>query len=168
VSDFVVICIRVVSLIGPWLLSPARKWIKNWTEFNYYYCCCDVTFRYDVTIFDFISTSCSAHTTWPVCSCLSSFLFHLSFQDIWPVRIGTFSTFRIRPSGLFHIRINPELCILQRVCRTSWAGHQTCCKAAATYTRQHKLRRNAGRHRCLEWDSNPRSHCLSGRRHFMF
>jgi hypothetical protein len=35
---------------------------------------------------------------------------------------------------------------------------------AATYTGQHKHRRNADRHRCLEWDSNPRSQCLNGRR----
>jgi hypothetical protein len=36
----------------------------------------------------------------------------------------------------------------------------------ATYT-EHKHRINADRHPCLEWDSNLRSPCSSGRRHFM-
>jgi hypothetical protein len=31
----------------------------------------------------------------------------------------------------------------------------------------HKRRINADRHPCLEWDSNPRSQCLSVRRHFV-
>jgi hypothetical protein len=35
------------------------------------------------------------------------------------------------------------------------------------HTGQHKHRINANRHPCLEWDSNPRSQCLSGRRRFM-
>jgi hypothetical protein len=35
------------------------------------------------------------------------------------------------------------------------------------HTEQHKHRRNAHRHPCLEWDSNPRSQCSSGRRRFM-
>jgi hypothetical protein len=34
------------------------------------------------------------------------------------------------------------------------------------HTEQHKYR-NAHRHPCLEWDSKPRSQCLSGRRQFM-
>jgi hypothetical protein len=38
---------------------------------------------------------------------------------------------------------------------------------AATYTGKHKHRINAHRHPCLEWDSNPQSQCLSGRREFM-
>jgi hypothetical protein len=35
------------------------------------------------------------------------------------------------------------------------------------HTGQHKHRINAHRHPCLEWDSNPRSQCSSGRRRFM-
>jgi hypothetical protein len=38
---------------------------------------------------------------------------------------------------------------------------------AATYTGQHKHRINADIQPSLEWDSNPRSKCLSRRRHFM-
>jgi hypothetical protein len=34
-------------------------------------------------------------------------------------------------------------------------------------TENHKHRINARRHPFLEWDSNPRSQCFSGRRHFM-
>jgi hypothetical protein len=35
------------------------------------------------------------------------------------------------------------------------------------HTEQQKHRINAGRHPCLEWDSNPRSQGPSGRRRFM-
>jgi hypothetical protein len=35
------------------------------------------------------------------------------------------------------------------------------------HTEQHKHRKNAGRHSCCEWDSNPRSQCSSGRRYFV-
>jgi hypothetical protein len=35
------------------------------------------------------------------------------------------------------------------------------------HTGQHKHSINAHRHRCLDWDSNPRSQCYSGRRRFM-
>jgi hypothetical protein len=35
------------------------------------------------------------------------------------------------------------------------------------HTEQQKHRINARRHPCLEWDSNPRSQCSSGRRKFM-
>jgi hypothetical protein len=34
------------------------------------------------------------------------------------------------------------------------------------YTGKHKQRINARKHPCLEWDSNPRSQCLSERRQF--
>jgi hypothetical protein len=71
------------------------------------------------------------------------------------------STFLIGPSGLFLIRINLELWILQTVGRIPWTGDQPCRQAAA-YAGQHKQRRNANRHPCHEWDSNPRSQCLSG------
>jgi hypothetical protein len=40
-------------------------------------------------------------------------------------------------------------------------------RKAATYTGQHKHRRNADRHPRLEWEPNPRSQPVSGRRHFM-
>jgi hypothetical protein len=35
------------------------------------------------------------------------------------------------------------------------------------HTGQHKHRINAYRYPCLEWNSNPRSQCLSGRRQFI-
>jgi hypothetical protein len=35
------------------------------------------------------------------------------------------------------------------------------------HAKQHKHRINAHRHPCLEWDSNPRSECSSGRRQFI-
>jgi hypothetical protein len=76
------------------------------------------------------------------------------------------SALRIRPSGLFSIRINPALWIQQTAGRTPWTGDQPCRKVA-TCTGQHKHRRNAHRHPCLEWDSNPCSQCSNRRRHFM-
>jgi hypothetical protein len=51
----------------------------------------------------------------------------------------------MRPSGLFHTRINLELRILQTVGRTPWTGDQSCRKAV-TYTGQQKRRKNADRH----------------------
>jgi hypothetical protein len=60
------------------------------------------------------------------------------------------------PSGLFPIRTNLELWILQTVGRTPWTGDHLRRKAA-TQTGQQKHRRNADRHPCLEWDSNARS-----------
>jgi hypothetical protein len=36
-------------------------------------------------------------------------------------------------------------------------------REAATCTGQHEYRINANKHACLEWDSNPRPQCLSGR-----
>jgi hypothetical protein len=40
-------------------------------------------------------------------------------------------------------------------------------RKADTYTGQHKHRTKADRHPCLQWDSNPRSQYLSGRRHLI-
>jgi hypothetical protein len=57
--------------------------------------------------------------------------------------------------------------ILQTVGRTPWTGDQPYRKADA-YTGQEKHRINEDRHLCLEWDSNPRFHCLSGRRHPLY
>jgi hypothetical protein len=43
-----------------------------------------------------------------------------------------------------------------------WSAH----RKVATYTGQHH-EKNAVMQPCLEWDSNPQSHCLIGRRHLM-
>jgi hypothetical protein len=53
-----------------------------------------------------------------------------------------------------------KLWILWTTGRTPWTGDQPCSKAA-TNTEQHKRRRNADRHPCLEWDSNSREYILS-------
>jgi hypothetical protein len=39
-------------------------------------------------------------------------------------------------------------------------------QGSCLYTEQHKHRINARRHLCLEWDSNPRSQCSTGRKRF--
>jgi hypothetical protein len=78
---------------------------------------------------------------------------------------SSFSSLIIRLSGLFPFRINPEI-MKTVVGRTFWTRDKLCRKAA-TYAGQHKHRRNAERYRCLEWDSNPRFQCLSGRRYTM-
>jgi hypothetical protein len=41
--------------------------------------------------------------------------------------------------------------------RTPWTGNQPVARPLP----------NTNRHPCLEWDSNPRSQCSRGRRHFM-
>jgi hypothetical protein len=58
-----------------------------------------------------------------------------------------------------------ELWIIVRAGRTPWTVYESCRKAAS-YTGRHKYRRNADRYPFPEWDSNPWSQCLSGRRHF--
>jgi hypothetical protein len=73
---------------------------------------------------------------------------------MFPFYSSSPSTFCIRPSDLFPIRINQELWSLQTVGRTPWTGDQPCRKAA-TYTGQHKYRINADRHPCLKLYSNP-------------
>jgi hypothetical protein len=47
--------------------------------------------------------------------------------------------------------------------RSPWTRDQPVVRPLPT----HKYRINADKHRCLEWDSNPRSQGSSGRRHFM-
>jgi hypothetical protein len=51
--------------------------------------------------------------------------------------------------------------ILHKVTRTPWKGDHPVASPLPTH------RINAQRHLCLEWDSNPRSQCSSGRRLFI-
>jgi hypothetical protein len=51
---------------------------------------------------------------------------------------------------------------LYTVGRTPWMGNQPVA-SLCLHAEQHKHRINAHRHPCLEWDSNPRSQCSSGR-----
>jgi hypothetical protein len=55
---------------------------------------------------------------------------------------------------------------LYTVNRVPWTGDQPCLKAA-TCTQDNTNRINAHRQPCLEWGSNSRSLCLSGRKRFM-
>jgi hypothetical protein len=56
--------------------------------------------------------------------------------------------------------------ILYTVGRTPWTGDQPVTMPLPTH-RKTSRRINAHKHPCLEWDSNPRYHCSSGRRRFM-
>jgi hypothetical protein len=76
------------------------------------------------------------------------------------------ATFRIKPPGLFPSELIWYYGSLWTVGRIHWTADQPCRKAT-TYAGQHKHRRSAYGYPCLEWDSNPRSRCSSGRRHFM-
>jgi hypothetical protein len=58
------------------------------------------------------------------------------------------------------------LIIFYTVGRTPWTGDQPL-QDLYLYTEQHKHRMNGHIHPCLEWDSNQRPQCLSGRRRFM-
>jgi hypothetical protein len=51
--------------------------------------------------------------------------------------------------------------------RTPWMVDQPVAKRLTVHIKQHKHTINADIHPYLKWDSNPRSQCLSGRRHFM-
>jgi hypothetical protein len=57
--------------------------------------------------------------------------------------------------------------ILYTVGRTPWTGDQQVARPLPTHTGQLKYRIKAYRHPCLEWDSNPRPQCISGRRQFI-
>jgi hypothetical protein len=83
------------------------------------------------------------------------------YEPLWPAETASYSsTFRVRPSGLFPIRINLELWISYTIGRTPWTGDQPCRKATP-YAGQH------GHRSIAEWDLKPRSRCLNGRRPFM-
>jgi hypothetical protein len=56
---------------------------------------------------------------------------------------------------------------LYTVGRTPWMRDHPVARPLPAYTVQYKHRINAGRHPCLEWDTNPRSQRSSGRRRFM-
>jgi hypothetical protein len=49
--------------------------------------------------------------------------------------------------------------------RTPWMGDQLAARPLHTQNSTNRI--NTHRLRCLKWDSNPRSQCLSGRRRFM-
>jgi hypothetical protein len=54
--------------------------------------------------------------------------------------------------------------IFYTVGMTPWTGDQHIARPLSAYTGQQKHRIYAHRYQCLEWNSNPRSECLSGRR----
>jgi hypothetical protein len=56
--------------------------------------------------------------------------------------------------------------IFYTVGTTPWTGISPS-QGSYLHTGQHRHRTNEHRHPCLEWDSNPRSQCLGGRRQFM-
>jgi hypothetical protein len=58
-----------------------------------------------------------------------------------------------------------SLLILYTVGRTLWTGNQPV-QGRYLHTEQHKHRTNTHRHRCLEWNPNPRPQCWSGWRRF--
>jgi hypothetical protein len=69
---------------------------------------------------------------------------------------------QIRPSGLFPFRTDLKLWILQTVVRTPWTGDHPVARPLPTQDNT-----KADIHPCLEWDTNPRSQCSSGWRHFV-
>jgi hypothetical protein len=97
------------------------------------------------------------------------------YTRLWPLKGYTYVyivffslllPWRIRLFGLLPFRINPEIMKLIDSWSDSLDGGSARRKST-TYTGQHKHIINAGRHPCLEWDSNPQSQCWSGQRHFM-
>jgi len=74
---------------------------------------------------------------------------------------------RIRPLGLFRFRIY----FLKRTnLLDSWQDFLdggSARRKASTYTQGNTTQKNADTHPCLEWVSNPRSQCSSGRRQYV-
>jgi hypothetical protein len=54
--------------------------------------------------------------------------------------------------------------ILYAVHRTSWTGDQPVARSLPTHKTAQMQNKRTQRHPCLQWDSNPRSQCSSGRR----
>jgi hypothetical protein len=77
-------------------------------------------------------------------------LFSASIQSSSP------SVFRIRPSGLFPVKIKLKIWISERVGR-ALVGLMISIVERPPLAH----RRNSDKRQCLEWDSNPRSHCLN-------
>jgi hypothetical protein len=65
------------------------------------------------------------------------------------------------PLAFSYFRINLKTMDLTESCRTPWTGGSARLEAA-TYTGQHKHRRNADIHPCPDWNSNPRIQCSRG------
>jgi hypothetical protein len=70
------------------------------------------------------------------------------------------STALVDPSCLFSFLIYTKLVGLL-------GGEISPSHGRYLYTGQHRHKINAHRHQCVEWDSNPLSQCLSGRRWFV-
>jgi hypothetical protein len=61
--------------------------------------------------------------------------------------------------------MNSEIWIFYTVGRTPWTGDEPIARPLPTQGNTN--RKNAGRHPCLDWDSNSRSQCFSGLRRSM-
>jgi hypothetical protein len=58
-----------------------------------------------------------------------------------------------------------SLMIFHTIGRTPWTGDQLIARPLLTRRTTHRI--NAHKYPCLEWDSNPRVQCSSGRKQFM-
>jgi hypothetical protein len=81
---------------------------------------------------------------------IEHFFFLLSLWLYNPLDLGRFFSFLI----------------LYTAGKTPWVGDQSVARQLPTH-RTTQTQNKAHRHPCLDWDSNPRPQCSSGRRRFM-
>jgi hypothetical protein len=74
---------------------------------------------------------------------------------------------RMKPLGLsrFRIYFSDIYESIWTGGRTPWTGDQP--DSRPLFTQDNTAQKNADTHPCLEWDSNPRSQCSSGRRQYV-
>jgi hypothetical protein len=99
------------------------------------------------------------------CNIKKKCIYRVSQEECAILREGVpyFKIYRYNPKHLC-----PKFQRLRRytVGRTLWRGISSP-QCRYLHTDEHTHRRNAHRHPCLEWNSNPQSQCSNGRRRFM-
>jgi hypothetical protein len=113
----------------------------------------------------------------PVPSCLSphsynflpcsAHIYTLKMKAVYILqkRLHSLSIYLWLYSHLFDLGHFFSSLIVYTVGRNPWPGDQPVARPPPAQDNTNRI--NAHRHRCLKWDSNIRSQCLSGRRQFM-
>jgi hypothetical protein len=127
--------------------------------------------------FKFINQLADYYVTWYMCyviRCYSNPIFLISCCHNMPDAQTYNMTMKLMSLNVYLSIYSPLLdlgrcfsfLIIYTVGRIPWTGISPS-QGLYIHTQQHKHRINAHKHPCLEWDSNPRFQCSSGRRQFM-
>jgi hypothetical protein len=94
---------------------------------------------------------------------LSKLRFFSIFQQILQAYTGFFSSFDgLRPLAWYQSELIQKLWILQTLGRISWTGNQSAARPLPTQKKTNTEKTQTDFH-TLNWDSNPRSYCISER-----